>query len=100
MLFRSYFASVALREAKYVARNIIRMIEKKKLVAYMPHQAGFIIPLGGNFALLESHGVRLAGKIPLYIKHFVALHYWATVIGWRRAIRLMRQGMKIFRQND
>ncbi len=93
-------ASVALREAKCVAKNVIRTIKKQKLTPYQPHQAGFIIPLGGSFALLESHALRLAGKIPWYLKHLVALHYWATVVGWARAIRLVRRGMKIFKQND
>ena len=93
-------ASVALREAKWVARNIARALEKKKLKEYIPHTAGFIIPLGGQYALLESHGIHLSGKIPWYIKQVVAVHYWSTILGWRRAIKLVRRGLKIFREND
>ncbi|MDP2668897.1 MAG: NAD(P)/FAD-dependent oxidoreductase [bacterium] len=93
-------ASVALREAKCVAENIKRVILKKPLLKYKPHNSGVIAPLGGRFALLESNGVRLEGFIPWLVKMAVSLHYWATLIGWKKSWQIMKKGMKIYKQND
>ena len=93
-------ASVAIREAKYAAENIKRMILKKPLVNYRPHHAGFIIPLGGRYALLESHGVRLSGFLPWAAKQMITLHYWGNLLGWRRAFGLWKNGLEIYAQND
>ena len=93
-------ASVAIREAKYIAENIKRMILKKQLVNYKPHHAGFIIPLGGRYALLESRGIRLSGFLPWVAKQIIALHYWATLVGWIKAFGLWNRGLQIFIKND
>ncbi|KKT56921.1 MAG: FAD-dependent pyridine nucleotide-disulfide oxidoreductase [Candidatus Giovannonibacteria bacterium GW2011_GWC2_44_9] len=93
-------ASVAIREAKYTAENIKRMILKKPLINYKPHHAGFIIPLGGKYALLESHGLRIAGIIPWLVKQTTSLHYWATLVGWMKAFRLWKKGLEVYLMND
>ncbi|MDP3935151.1 MAG: NAD(P)/FAD-dependent oxidoreductase [Candidatus Giovannonibacteria bacterium] len=93
-------ASVAIREAKYVAENIKRIILKKPLINYKPHQAGFIIPLGGKYALLESHGIRLSGFLPWIVKQMITLHYWATLVGWIKAFRLWKSGLETYLEND
>lgn len=93
-------ASVAIREAKCVAKNIKRMILKKSLVNYKPHHAGFIIPLGGRYALLESHGIRLSGFLPWVIKQMIALHYWAGIVGWVKAFKLWKSGLEVYLGND
>ena len=93
-------ASVAIREAKYAAENIKRMILKKPLINYKPHQAGFIIPLGGRYALLESHGIRLSGFLPWGIKQMISLHYWTTLVGWVKAFKLWKRGLEVYLRND
>ncbi len=93
-------ASVAIREAKYVAENIKRIILKKQPINYKPHRAGFIVPLGGRYALLDSHGFTLSGYFPWLIKQFIALHYFSTLLGWRIAFKHWKQGLKIYVLND
>ena len=93
-------ASVAIREAKYVAENILRLFSKKTPIKYKPHYAGFVIPLGGKYALFESHGIRFAGFLPWILKQLIALHYWSTLLGWRRAFQIWQKGLEIYRRND
>lgn len=93
-------AMVALREAKYVAENIKRSIFKKPLSKYKPHHTGFIIPLGGKYALLESHGIKISGILPWILKHFVALHYWIGILGWKKALVIWRKSLEIYCEND
>ena len=93
-------AMVALREAKYVAENIKRSIVKKRLKKYKSHSVGFVIPLGGKYALLESHGFKLAGIIPWALKHLISLHYWAGLLGWAKSFGFWRKGLEIYAKND
>jgi len=93
-------ASVALREAKFVAENIKRLILKKPLVPYKPHFAGLVVPLGKKYALFESHGFHLAGFLPWVLKHFISLHYFSTILDWQRAFIVWKRGIKIFTKND
>lgn len=93
-------ASVAIKEAETAAENIKRLILKKPLLKYRLRNAGVIVPLGGRFALLESNGIKLQGYVPWLVKTLIALHYWAGLIGWRKSWEIMRQGVKIYKQND
>lgn len=93
-------ASVALREAKCVAENVKRTVLKKRLKKYKPRHAGFIIPLGGRYAIFESHGIKFSGIIPWAIKQLITLHYWGALLGWRRAYGLWRKGLEVYARND
>ncbi|KKU11893.1 MAG: NADH dehydrogenase, partial [Candidatus Azambacteria bacterium GW2011_GWC2_45_7b] len=93
-------ASVAIREAKYVAKNIKKMILKKPLIDYKPYHAGFVVPLGGKYAIMEIGGLRLSGFLPWALKHLVSLHYWNELIGWRRALGIWKRGLRIYTEND
>ncbi|MEK7559740.1 MAG: FAD-dependent oxidoreductase [Patescibacteria group bacterium] len=93
-------ASMALREAKYVAENIKRSIEKNKLLRYEPKFPGFIIPLGGKYALFEKDNFHLSGIIPWLMKYFISLCYWIGLLGFLKGVRIWMKGMKIFIKND
>jgi len=93
-------ASVALREAKYVAENIKHLILKEPLVDCVSQHPGFIVPLGSKYALFDGYGIRLAGFFPWVLKHLVALHYWWSILGWRKAFKLWRSSLSIFIRND
>lgn len=93
-------ASMAIREAKYVAPNIKRSIEKKKLVRYEPNFPGFIIPLGGKYAIFEKGNIHFSGIIPWVMKHLISLNYWISILGIRKGLKIWKNGMKIFLKND
>lgn len=93
-------ASVALREGDLVAKNILNLLNKKPLKKYKPSHPGFIIPLGGKYAILESGGVRLAGVLPWVLKHIVSFQYWRGLIGFQKTLNIWRRGLEIFSRND
>lgn len=93
-------ASSALREARYVAENVRRYILKKSFLKYKAHHAGFIIPLGGKYAIFESHGVKIAGILPWILKQLITLQYWTGLIGFRKAWKIWRKGLEISTKND
>lgn len=93
-------ASMALREAKYITLNIKRSIEKKKLALYEPSFPGFIIPLGGKYAIFEKGNIHFSGIIPWIMKHSISLNYWISILGIRKGWKIWKNGMKIFLKND
>jgi len=93
-------AYVALKEGDLVAKNIINLFAKKTLLEYKPRHAGFIVPLGGRYALMELYGVRLSGFLPWVLKHLVSLHYWAGLLGWPEAFRIWKKGIALYAKND
>ena len=93
-------ASVALREGDLVVKNIINLFMKKPLRKYKPSHPGFIVPLGGKYALMELYGFKFAGFLPWVLKHLVSLHYWAGLLGWPEAFRIWRNGIEIYTKND
>lgn len=93
-------ASMALREGKYVAENIKRSIEKKKLVRYEPNFPGFIIPLGGKYAIFERGVLHFAGIIPWIMKYVISLNYWISILGIKKGFTIWKNGVKMFLKND
>lgn len=93
-------ASMALREAKYVVENIKRSIENKKLVRYEPNFPGFIIPLGGKYALFERGIFHFSGIIPWLMKHLISLNYLISILGFRGGFTIWKKSIKIFLKND
>jgi NADH dehydrogenase len=93
-------ASVAESQADYIADAIVRMEKKQSLVPYKAYRAGFVIPLGGKYAILDYHGFRMAGFIPWCVKQGIALYYWMGLIGVRRALQLWLKGIHAFVRND
>ena len=93
-------ASMALREAKYTAENIKRSVKKIKLVQYQLNFPGFIIPLGGKYAIFERGSLHFAGLIPWVMKYLVSLNYWISILGLRRGLKIWKKGVKMFLKND
>ena len=93
-------ASVATREAKYVAKNILRSMEKKKLIKYKPSFPGFVIPLGGKYALFERGGFHFSGIFPWIMKYLISLSYWISILGFKKGFAIWKKGVKMFLKND
>ncbi len=93
-------ASMAVREAKYVAENIKRTIQKQKLLAYRPKFPGFVIPIGRKYAIFEKGKLRIAGFLPWVLKDLISLQYWVSILGIRRGFRHWRRAIQIFVKND
>ncbi len=93
-------ATVALREGRFVAENIKRMLTKKELRKYKPSYPGFVIPLGGKYAIFEIHQFHIAGIFPWILKNIISLKYWVGILGLRRGVTMWWHGAKLFLKND
>lgn len=93
-------ASMAIREAKFVAENVKRAIEKRKLLNYEPKFPGFVIPIGGKYALFEKGPIHISGFLPWFLKDLISLKYWISILRIKRGFNHWRRGLQIFIKND
>ena len=91
---------VAIREGKYAAENIKRLILKLPLKKYKPRHIGYIIPLGGKYALFDIGFIKLAGYFPWLKKQWVEFWYWKHLVGFSKAWQINRKSVEIFTKND
>ena len=84
-------ATVALREANCVAQNIKHMLAKKSLCVYRPSNPGFVIPLGGKYAIFETHRFpsrsNSSHQLSVTLQHFES----AGQASHRSQVRFLRQ---------
>lgn len=93
-------ASVAIREAGYVAENIKRTIQKQSLLRYKPKFPGFVIPIGGKYAIFEKYKFHMKGFLPWVLKDLISLQYWTSILGVLRGFKHWRKSLQIFLKND
>lgn len=64
----------AITQGALSARNIIRSIQKRKLLKYKPVDLGYIIPMANNLSCGQVFGVNLRGRLPTFL-HYIMSTY-------------------------
>jgi NADH dehydrogenase len=71
----------ALQTGETAAKNIIAAIEGKEAVKFKSNYHGFMVSVGGKYAVSNAMGIKLSGIFAQFMKHFVNLHYLIGVAG-------------------
>jgi len=74
----------ALQTAETAAHNIIADIENREKKAFKSNYHGFMVSIGGRYAVAEVGGSRLSGFFAMALKHLVNIHYQFGVGGFAR----------------
>jgi NADH dehydrogenase len=103
-------AQLAMDQGAYVAKVIAKRLHgiTKEIAPYRPRQYGFIVPVGGKYAIMHlprrmtvfPAGTVMAGPHVWLLRRFVDLHYFATVLPFGRALKLWIQENVIYTKND
>lgn len=94
-------AYVAADQGKIVAKNILRLINNKKPVAYDPFYSVWIAPVGGKYALAHLWGgINIKGFWGWVIREVVDFRYMLSILPLKKAISLMWQEITLFTKND
>ena len=80
-------AQLAVKQGKAAAKNILRLIHKKKLKRFSFKQLGMIVPLGRNRAAAEIFGFKFNGFLASLIWKFV---YCFKFPGIKRKVKLIK----------
>lgn len=72
----------ALQTAETAAHNIAAMIDKGESKAYKPEFHGFMISIGGRYAVASVMNMNLYGFFAMAIKHLINIHYLWGLAGF------------------
>lgn len=95
---QAYFA---LQQSAHVAINIRRALSGSALLPFKPVKKGFVIPLGGKYAIAcLGDNVIIEGFLGWCIRKVVDLNYFRTLVGWARGFIFLAKQLVIFSTND
>lgn len=93
-------AWAAIGQAEIAAKNIKHRILEEPLVYYTPPDPVFVVPVGGRFTLYNFLGLQITGFPGWIFKRLVALKYFFSILPIWDAIKIWREGVKIYSKND
>ncbi|MHB9296416.1 NADH dehydrogenase [Pillotina sp. SPG140] len=71
----------ALQTGETAARNIAAAIDNTQAKKFKSNYHGFMVSVGGKYAVSNAMGIKLSGLLAQFMKHFVNLHYLIGVAG-------------------
>jgi NADH dehydrogenase len=71
----------AIQTGETAAHNIISDIEGREKKKFKSNFHGFMVSVGGKYAVSNAMGIKLSGIFAMAVKHLVNLHYLISVAG-------------------
>ncbi|MDR1429795.1 MAG: NAD(P)/FAD-dependent oxidoreductase [Spirochaetaceae bacterium] len=71
----------AIQTGETAAHNIIAAIEGTEAKKFKSNYHGFMVSVGGKYAVSNAMGIKLSGFFAMVMKHIVNLHYLISVAG-------------------
>jgi NADH dehydrogenase FAD-containing subunit len=93
-------ASQAIDHAKYVAEAINDFASNRRPKIHTCKTYPVIIPLGGKWAIFTGRKLYFKGLVGYLIRELVWLHYFASLVGWKGAFRIIKSNADIYSIND
>ncbi len=91
----------AVREAGLVAENIVRALERKPLVAWVPPERWImVVPMGGMRAIADLGFMSVGGFFGYLVRKSADLLYYAALFPLPRACAIWLKGWRVHAQND
>jgi NADH dehydrogenase len=85
-------AQTALHDGSHIANLISDDLRGKKISPYVPQKVSYDIPIGPGWAILQTHGVTLFGRLPWIMRHFIDLKFYLSFLPFLKAIRTFFAG--------
>lgn len=83
----SGLAQTALYDAKFVARNIKRLLVKKRPRTYIAKMPVIVVPVGPNWAALEWRGIKFTGRTGWVLRRLADLLAYHDYQPWKLATK-------------
>lgn len=91
---------VARQEGMQVAENCVRFLNTKPLLPAQIVQKGYVIPLGGRFAIAAFPGITFGGMLGYLLRRYVDFRYLAGIMPFWHAVVFFFSGVRLFSKND
>jgi len=93
-------ARQAIDQGKYVGRALSYIIQNKKPPTYVCKDYGYIVPLGGKWAILKTRRFYIKGFLAYAARQLSWFHYFWTILGFKKALQLSILENKLYGRND
>lgn len=93
-------AQDAIDQAEYLAKALPILMQNKKPAPYHGLKHGFIVTMGGRWAILDYNGIYIKGPLAYLIREFAHIRYLRKIVGLWKAIALVIFQVEIFGRND
>lgn len=93
-------AWAAIAQGKLAAKNILAKIHDGESKNYEHFDLGFVVPIGGKYALSNVFNLRLEGLFAWIIKRLISLKYLLSILPVSDAFSLWWKGVRIYTSND
>lgn len=93
----SGMAQTALHDAKFVARNLLRIQKGTPPVAYRNWHPLYVVPIGENWAILQTAKNRISGYRGWLVRRRADRWIFRNFLPYKAAIQQWRRGNKIAR---
>lgn len=93
-------AQDAVAQGEYLAYALPLIMENQKPLAYAGKKHGFIVALGGKWAIFDYAGFYFTGYFAYIFRVLANLRYYASVVGWYKAVKYTIFDWEVYGRND
>lgn len=93
-------AQEAIAQATYLAQSLPLLIQNKRPEEYKGKTHGFIVTLGGKYAIVDYGGFYIKGFLGYVIREGANFRFYMNAIGFWRAVKSIIFQMEMFSRND
>ncbi|MBI4093250.1 MAG: NAD(P)/FAD-dependent oxidoreductase [Candidatus Kerfeldbacteria bacterium] len=93
-------APLASDAGRQVAKNVARSINGLPLLPWQPRHFGFVVPVGGKFAIARTRLLHGQGLIAWILRRLIDLNYFMSIMSFRKALRVFIRGARVYLKND
>jgi NADH dehydrogenase len=93
-------AKQGLHQGRFVAHQIVRLLNGEPLAVFQPESFGYVIPVGGKWAVFKSGRWHITGRLAYVLRELWELQYFSTLVGWWKALKMVWRSDKVYARND
>jgi NADH:ubiquinone reductase (H+-translocating) len=90
----------AIDQGIYIGRSLAQLVNQAEPTAYNSKVFGYIVPLGGKWAIFKTPHFFMKGFLPYVFRQVAMFHYFYTILGLTRAIKLSFLENELYSLND
>ncbi|MBP7805024.1 MAG: NAD(P)/FAD-dependent oxidoreductase [Candidatus Pacebacteria bacterium] len=88
-------AQTAMYDGNYVATAIVRTLRGLHMHNYKPQKTPYVVPIGEDWAIFTYKNITLSGRIYWWLRQFIDLKFFFTILPFWKAITIWREGGKL-----
>lgn len=93
-------AQNAIHQARYIAGAVYESMQGRTPKPYQTKNHGFIVTLGGKWAILKQGNWYLTGLFGYLARLSVDYRYFASIIGYKKALKIIILQTDLYSRND